>query len=835
MLIFWEPIAVAEQDSFECKDGVLQCQSLAPLTADPYSEDPRAQFDASAKKRKTPKPKKTKTPKPRATKKTSPSQTPTRTPSPTPEPTRVPVQAPTPTALATPTKGATQNLPTPSPTVTPTSTPTKTPTATPTRTPTEPSQAVGVGGGGDFKGEPDCSGSEPEVRCTPIETACKPAAGQLSSLCSGGLLTQLDLPGGITLYHNSHKGPSAAESIGFGLGVTSSPYLEQQGDDIQITSAAGDVSRYKPRSEGLWESVRREAGDLSTIKGSAEAGLFEQLGSDRKLYTYDHRVSSGGKTRWYLSSIKDPHGNVTRLEYRGEGSAIPSQVVWPAGKPTRFVYDDTKKVITEVIAPVGLTSKLRYDTVDQPRGRLASITFPDGKEVTLTYDRSFNLITQLKDKFGQEHRFAYAVQTDGHGVLTTLASAEGVTTRTYGPRYTTDRTPLSFKRTWFAQAVEGDYSTTYVSDIEGGLMPSMSQLLFAERRDSEGKTISKTDAKGMTTTFFYGADGALVRGDPASDMPYPTAILSQTGSFEKIQLDPAREFVPTKVERFSTKGDLISTDLITWDPQGVRMLSKSTRPGSGDAFQEVKYSYTAGSFSPTSIETTYRSSSTYDSRGRVVNTTEPDGVLGVQYDSQGDILSLSQGGEVDLFERSFNQDGSTTTKLTNPWSAFEMSRDLWGLREHMAVEVKPSGMRARFNFGQMAKEPESGRQSLTAQVLMSMPPAPPSRTSLACSSSRSGAKTIGGCGPGPGGLPSAGGGLSGGSSSGPSVPGSCSFDCDCTPGDQGCEDACMFMVSKPRRGMCGEGFHEFMVVPPCNPECANKTDCAACTLECRPD
>lgn len=666
------------------------------------------------------------------------------------------------------------------------------------------------------------------MQCAKVEVACKFALGSGLARCNGAIVNSWAIPGGVTLYHNSHKGQTSGENVGFGRGVTFSEYIVREGANLISFSADGTASRYEPQSSTVWVSAQRRSGDFSTIV-AAGAG-FQQTLRNGTVVTFDHAVSSSGESRLYATSSQDVYGNTTRTVFVAKGSAAPARIVWPVGAPTEFVLDPSVKLVTKVVAPAGFATQLSYEKAGSPEAMLTRITLPDSKALAMKYDEPFNLVTQMTDQHGREFNFAYAVQEGGHGVVTTIASPDGVIKRAYSKRTTTELGASFFRRYWFSRHDEAQPDSVYLSDMEGGVKPSRSELIFSERRDEEGKVVSQTDAAGLTTTLFYGSDGALSKSRVDADMPLPTAQVAPDGSYTRFTRDPRRSFVPTKVERFSSNGSLVSSEETEWDAGGIRVLSKTERASKGGGYRQVRYSYSPGAFKPTSIATTYRSEAQHDSRHRLLGGSEPEGPFSVEYDSAGEVAAITQHGETDLFKSSFNPDGSVSLSMQNLWSSFYEKHDLWELAGERGIEVRPSAARARFNFERLGSYP-AGNVSLTGQISLPMPPAAPQSKSLLCAGSRAEGNMRGSCGPGS--MPGTG------DSNSPGKPGSgfgaCTFGCECGPTEDGCEQVCISTEPPPSRGMCDQGYHEVLVIPPCNPECANKTDCAACFKSCEPD
>lgn len=743
-------------DSDVCQqEGEEGCAAPPVLNGLPESE-PRAQYadpsQAGSEKRRKRTPRPTPTKKPRPTKKPQPTKGPSNTP-------------------------ATGQNPTPKPTDTPVSRPSATPTVTPSQTPTPVPAAP--------PGPADCSKSGPQVSCTTVKTPCDFSPGRAFSACNGGMVTSFPMNGGIALFHNSHKDGDSNLNVGFGLGVSYASYVEVVGADLRVVSPDRSTVTFKAAGNGTWQSPTRQAGDLSVVRQSQNG--YEFAPSDGTLTRYSNRVGFGARQVLFVTSVKDVIGNETRFEYVKDGSPILKRIVWPTGLETAAITDSSGVLVSEIRDPDGIPTKLVYSSSDPARALLREVVLPDGKRIRVEYDEPFNLITRLTDAFGREQNFAYAVQPGGHAVLTTQSSPEGVNTFSYTTACVSVKAPTSFARQWFTRSDSSDPTSVYLSDIDTGADEPTSKLVFAERRDAEGKRVSTTDENGFTTRYFYGAQGDLQVADLANDLPFPTAVLAHDGSFERITRDASVRFAPVKVERLSAKGELISSSALSWFDEGRRPAKMTVTSASSGAVEEQLYTYTEGSYGPTKIATRTRKTYRYDSKNRLVGGEKPDGDYSIEYDSQGDVMAVSAGSQQMVIDNTFNPDGSYITKRSTPWGRYEATSDMWGLVTSQSSEAFPGGAKARFNFDSLKSDEAGGKTSQAAQIAKVVPPpvaSGPSVCRSTMSMSASGAKSSGSCGR-PGG-PGAGGGSGAGGGAG----GGCETDCECVEGEDGCTWVC---------------------------------------------
>jgi RHS repeat-associated protein len=100
----------------------------------------------------------------------------------------------------------------------------------------------------------------------------------------------------------------------------------------------------------------------------------------------------------FLTSVADPAGNVTTLNY--DGTFRLTSIKDAVGRSTTFTYGIAGRpfLITRITDPFGRSSQLTYDTSE----RLASITDPIGIVSSFTYGNASepNFITQLATPYG---------------------------------------------------------------------------------------------------------------------------------------------------------------------------------------------------------------------------------------------------------------------------------------------------------------------------------------------------------------------------------------------------------------------------------------------------
>ncbi len=623
---------------------------------------------------------------------------------PTPTPTKKPTKRPTKRPTATPTPRG--KVATKTPTRTPTNTPTRTHTftATATRTPTHSPTATSG---------PDCSGSGAQVQCQSVTTACAPAPGGLWSACNGGHVFEISLPGGVRLFHNSHKGPDADMNFGFGRGVTFSSYIEVGSGYLELVAADGGRTRFTPSGVSTWTTAGTDLTSVTRLEDSGTEYRVETR--DGFLAAFQQLVSSGGRERYFMTSATGRRGDRMQIEYQGADSAVPARLVWPEGTETVFSLNGPTGLITQIQTPQGVTFTLSYARPGTATAALVQVDLPANRVLSLEYDVPFNLITRVVDPYGQERLFSYAMQIGGHGVMTAATSATGTIQMSYTASSTTLAGPQFLRRSYFSQYEPSSPSTTFLSDYEEGATEATAQLVLAVRKDAEGKTTSITTSDGGVTRLYYGSDCALTEASLASDYPLPTAVRMPNGSYQKIERDPTKRYSPTRTRWYSPADELLSTEEVTWHDDGVWPATVSRAAGTGGGFKTVTYGYTANVALPTTVTTTEAEFWTYDSGGKLTGGSRSVGPYEVSYNDSGDVSTVERDGETTAISYSFSPNGTRSITTEDARFRFQETLDFWGHSSQSTAELLSNGSRARFELSSLAKL--LGGRSQTAQML----------------------------------------------------------------------------------------------------------------------
>jgi RHS repeat-associated protein len=149
---------------------------------------------------------------------------------------------------------------------------------------------------------------------------------------------------------------------------------------------------------GCWPVETPDASGMYRIPTSGALTRYEHRLPDG---TIERFTLSDGATSFprkvFLTSITDPQGNVTTLNY--DASFRLTSVVDAMGRSTTFTYGipTSPLLITQITDPFGRAAQMTYDT----SGRLASITDPVGITSSFTYSASEpTFVTSLTTPYG---------------------------------------------------------------------------------------------------------------------------------------------------------------------------------------------------------------------------------------------------------------------------------------------------------------------------------------------------------------------------------------------------------------------------------------------------
>lgn len=272
------------------------------------------------------------------------------------------------------------------------------------------------------------------------------------------------------------------------------PSSSGSGTPSAITTIRADGAQFSYAWNGTdYRSSSPDADSWIVRNGSGSTQTFTLLFKSGAAETY----TSGG----LVTSMLDPTGIGLSFSYT---TTVPQQlltVTHSNGQTIRFGY--TGSNISSVTDPAG--NVYRYSYVGTP-GRLASISYPDGTSRTYTYASATFYLTSISVNGALYRTFSYNSNTtaaqnglvDGSIQSTTFSYGTNSTTLTNAAGAATTYTYTTIQnQSRLAQVAQSGVTNTPDSTIRYSY-------------DTFGRPISFTDARGVSTTFQYSADGLLL-------------------------------------------------------------------------------------------------------------------------------------------------------------------------------------------------------------------------------------------------------------------------------------------------------------------------------------
>ncbi|MBE9078258.1 putative Ig domain-containing protein [Romeria aff. gracilis LEGE 07310] len=345
---------------------------------------------------------------------------------------------------------------------------------------------------------------------------------------TGDLLTVTDANGNRLTYTDESITSSTGQKVTF--------ERDSQNRITAVKDLMGELIRYSYDAMGDLVAVTDRLGNTTRLVYDAERQhylkeIIDPLGRSGVKSEYDEN----GRLRKLL----DVNGEAVELVYDPANSQQTVKDVF--GNPTTYVYDQRGNVVTEVDALGGITQRT-YDRDDN----LLSETDPDGIVTTYTYDNSGNTIT-IKDSAGNITYMSYGQygrlqsvtsptglsitfeydkrgnllsSTDSNGLLTTYQyDSRGRLLKQVGPDgqimvYGYDALGNPNR---MVDSRGNEVTSTY--DRNGRMQKATTEFVVNGETyvhstsfiyDSEGRTLSSTNAQGNTQSNVYNSLGQVV-------------------------------------------------------------------------------------------------------------------------------------------------------------------------------------------------------------------------------------------------------------------------------------------------------------------------------------
>ncbi|BAZ08411.1 FG-GAP repeat-containing protein [Calothrix sp. NIES-4071] len=243
--------------------------------------------------------------------------------------------------------------------------------------------------------------------------------------------------------------------------------------------------------------------DFSTLERLAD-GTFRRTMKDRTVYQFNAQNK--------LELMRDPNGNETRYVYNAAGQI--TLVVDPVGLATTFTYTNSK--VSSITDPGGRVTKLEYDT----EGNLIKITDPDTYTRQWEYDNKHHM-TAATDKKGNRGQDFYdfagrvykAITKDGSVIQVNPVEVQGLyrNEQTINPSTAPIAKPLN--NTADASYADGNGNVVRTLLDQRGQMVTATDgagFLPTVERNANNLVTKSTNAKGNVTTYTYDARGNVL-------------------------------------------------------------------------------------------------------------------------------------------------------------------------------------------------------------------------------------------------------------------------------------------------------------------------------------
>ena len=306
--------------------------------------------------------------------------------------------------------------------------------------------------------------------------------------------------GGVTEYaYDAHFNRARVKDA---LGrETAMAYSYHAGNLLSVTDAAGNTTAL---GYGLGSAANNAAAAVSHVFGAgqgaaAAAGCASSAGTESatmRVVAFDDNGYSQAKDAPYLTSVTDPKGSITRMDYDLNGNLV--EVKDALGNASYMSYDQQGHV-TATKDPLGNISSFEYNS----SGGLAKVTDPLGRVTELTRD-NLSRVTRTKDPKNKLTLFEYDVKSN----LTKVTDAiGGITQYNY-----TGGCPSCGGGDLLASVKDAkNQQTTFGYDLQKRLTGTSNPLNQAKtfEYDKKGNLTKVTDAKAQQITFEYDVNDRL--------------------------------------------------------------------------------------------------------------------------------------------------------------------------------------------------------------------------------------------------------------------------------------------------------------------------------------
>jgi len=452
-------------------------------------------------------------------------------------------------------------------------------------------------------------------------------------------VTSID--GVVTTFDYDARGRLSRSTVGSGPEAVTSTYGYDDAGRVTVTDGLG-------RSTALYRTYFGQTARLIDPTGATITATFDAFG---RLQSFTDPTGLTTRTisdaNGRVTGVTSPAGGTIQFASGGP-FALPTSVTDEGGDVTRMIFDARGNLLSTIL-PDGTESQAEYDA----QGRVTATVDADGRRTAFTYDAR-GLLTSRTGPEGtttltyDDHRNLLTA-TDSEGTTSfTYDAADRVTSVTYPNGRSVTMTYDAFGRRASITDQSG-YTVRYSYDTLGRLAEvrdGADALLVRYGYDAIGQLVTETRGNGSTTT--YGYDVAL----RTTSITHRDASNTITGFFAYTydsfgRVASAISEDGTTIYSYDTDGGLVRVALpggrtisYSYDAEGNRTVTVDTVGGTENYTTNLGDQYT----------TAGAATLTYDRAGRLIARAEGGVTTSYTYDAQGQLLTVAAPGTLITYD-----------------------------------------------------------------------------------------------------------------------------------------------------------------------------------------
>ncbi|WP_027708445.1 RHS repeat-associated core domain-containing protein [Zooshikella ganghwensis] len=345
---------------------------------------------------------------------------------------------------------------------------------------------------------------------------------------SKGRIKTISYPDGrvIEYQYDSKTGEKIGRQIN---GKGSSFPKNSQGKITELTNALGQKVSYQYADNG------KDVTQITTPQGTIELQYDAQHNPTTIKDVTGRETQLTYNSYGQLTSMQV--GEQQRWEYQYNGQYQLTSITFNGETTKQYTYDDIGRV-KSITDETGAVQTFSYNGLDSA----TVVTYADGKQTTTTYGQCPRLVTSETDRGGRTYRYEY----DAAKQLTKIISPEGTATQ-------------------FEYDANGNLITLIDANrnatrFEFNKADQLTAKVFADGSKiqytyDKGKVKTRTNARGIKTTYEYDAQQRLTKIDYADDTPDVTYTYNAQG-----QVTQVSDGLGTHKYTYATTGKLASID-----------------------------------------------------------------------------------------------------------------------------------------------------------------------------------------------------------------------------------------------------------------------------------